>query len=813
MNLILRAVFREYKSVWFKTLCTLIGLVISLSLFIVVELFSYLFQSPAASPQAVIPYTHKIVHTNGFLQTNDLNELFKNKAIRLATPTREVFDVISQNDKVTPVIITGADQFSIIRELAKQTPVNRDELPSIDLLDLNTTILVTKTCTTTTKQIPIRLNNQSLMVTCIELDLPDARLLMDIAQFQRIYPPSNGIDALMIKTTPKDANALERTLATNLPGIKLISLADEQNQQSQWVRSLTYNLKFLALISLIVSTCLMIQFFRFLGKERQPLFSTLFQLGVNQQTIKQLFMIEMLLISIGTVVLALTAATGIAKLSLTTFNQVITMFYFKLNATNVMLHWSIIVKTIIATTVAFGVAYISFFYGQSFGNSNKQVRRVGLVSAIAVPYGLLLITKIPTPITVIIGSILVLFGFFGLSIGCIGFIGHALRRITSHRGIRFKMTRDTLLKDPLSYGAIVFVIALSGGLILSMNIFIKSFSTTVFDWLDTVTFHDVYIQHNANSIQYPVALPPEVIKLTQQLPENVSVSTLQRVPFIFNGLPAQIVFRKDIHDPTRSRFIFKQKLTGPTQANDAFISEPFAAKHNLNLGDTVELNGITKGPVRVAGIVFDFVSEFGQLMTNINQMANANDTIQLHGIAVKAPSNQRDRLQSYMAEASSIPNTLVASQESILATSMQIFHDTFSFTWFVVIITGCIAIFSLVNLMTIVCINRKNELIQLWHIGFNSTALRQIVLAQIALISVVAGGMAVAIGGALYILIVYGIQQPSFNWTIFLAVPWVVVGLTPIVIFGLSQTVGTWFMIITGPALQQERINDVQLDH
>ena len=73
-------------------------------------------------------------------------------------------------------------------------------------------------------------------------------------------------------------------------------------------------------------------------------------------------MIEMLLISIGTVVLALTAATGIAKLSLTTFNQVITMFYFKLNATNIMLHWSIIAKTIIATTVAFGVAYTLVFF-------------------------------------------------------------------------------------------------------------------------------------------------------------------------------------------------------------------------------------------------------------------------------------------------------------------------------------------------------------------------------------------------------------------------------------------------------------------
>ena len=72
-----------------------------------------------------------------------------------------------------------------------------------------------------------------------------------------------------------------------------------------------------------------------------------------------------------------TAATGIAKLSLATFNQVITMFYFKLNATNIMLHWSIIAKTIIATTVAFGVAYISFFMANRLATATNKCDGLG----------------------------------------------------------------------------------------------------------------------------------------------------------------------------------------------------------------------------------------------------------------------------------------------------------------------------------------------------------------------------------------------------------------------------------------------------
>ena len=102
---------------------------------------------------------------------------------------------------------------------------------------------------------------------------------------------------------------------------------------------------------------------------------------------------------------------------------------------------------------------------------------------------------------------------------------------------------------------------------------------------------------------------------------------------------------------------------------------------------------------------------------------------------------------------------------------MKIFNDTFAFTWFVVILTSLIAIFSLVNLLTIVCINRKNELLQLWHVGFNTKQLTRVILAQISVITTIASGISIAIGFSLYALIVYGIQVPTFNWSIFLNIP------------------------------------------
>ena len=55
MSFLLLAIFRDYKQYWFKIMCTILGVIISLSLFIVIELFTYLFAHAFAESQLTVP--------------------------------------------------------------------------------------------------------------------------------------------------------------------------------------------------------------------------------------------------------------------------------------------------------------------------------------------------------------------------------------------------------------------------------------------------------------------------------------------------------------------------------------------------------------------------------------------------------------------------------------------------------------------------------------------------------------------------------------------------------------------------------------
>ncbi len=727
-----------------------------------------------------------------------------------AIPYSEKNDFFSHPDVDKHIIVRGTDRFHVFSEIAKSfTDDEEIETFDFDPFDLSETFLIINSIETgVTLNIFSNLINQSIDVTSIKLDIPEPVLLMDISLFQKLYPPNDSLGAFLFKIDSQKASKISTYLQIEYPDLELLSLKKEQLQQSNWVSSLTYNLKFLAFISLIVSTCLMIQFFRFLGKQREPQFDQLFKLGISKSTIKQLFLIEIGVISLITTILALIFSKVLAQLSLGTFNQLITMFYFRLSATQIHYHWLIILKTFLASITAFSVAYLSYFHGKGFGKNISKVILISLTSILFIFIGLGIIFYYPQRLIVVIAAFSVIAGFFGVCVGSISFIGHSLRRLTNDRFIYFKMARDTLLKDPLSYGAIVFVISLSAGLVISMSIFIHSFSNTIDSWLRSVTFHDVYIQHQSNSIQSPVALPNEVKELTSRAPKSFDISTLYRIPFIYQGLPAQIVFRQNIADPKFSRFIFKERLSGPITNQDIFISEPFSLKHSLNLGDTIYLNGIVDGPLRIAGINYDFVSEFGQITAN-NALYLANyPEMDLHGIAIKAPESDRDLLNQFLIELARYPSVVIASRTSILDATMKIFNDTFAFTWFVVILTSLIAIFSLVNLLTIVCINRKNELLQLWHVGFNTKQLTRVILAQISVITTIASGISIAIGFSLYALIVYGIQVPTFNWSIFLQIPWLLIIIAPIFVILLSIVIGLIFMTVVGHKLGKGHVNE-----
>ena len=148
------------------------------------------------------------------------------------------------------------------------------------------------------------------------------------------------------------------------------------------------------------------------------------------------------------------------------------------------------------------------------------------------------------------------------------------------------------------------------------------------------------------------------------------------------------MFRSNIHDPDYSRFIFKERLNGPFSNADVIFTEPFAMKHQLKVGDKLFLNGILASNVRIVGISYDFVSEFGQIIAD-NQLPHLQPE-QLHGIAINASSDEQ--VTSILSKLSQINGVNVTTRQGIIDASMAIFNDTL-FTWFVVLLTAGIAIF------------------------------------------------------------------------------------------------------------------------
>jgi len=315
-----------------------------------------------------------------------------------------VHDFFSHPDFNQHVIVRGTDRFHVVSEIAKRfDPRENVETFEFDPFDLSESFLLSNALETGQRMsVFSNLINKHIDVTIINVDIPEPVLLMDISLFQLLYPPNHSIDALLFKLSNKEANKIDLYLKKKQPKMELLSLKEDQLQQSNWVSSLTYNLKFLAFISVIVSTCLMIQFFRFLGKQREPQFEQLYKLGISQKKIKQLFVVEVGIIAAITTILALIVAKLIAQLSLGTFNQLITMFYFRLSATQIYYHWSIIVKTILASTIAFGVSYFSYFYGKKFGLFLPTVIKISVISIGVVMMGLLIIFSFPERLLVVV---------------------------------------------------------------------------------------------------------------------------------------------------------------------------------------------------------------------------------------------------------------------------------------------------------------------------------------------------------------------------------------------------------------------------
>ena len=344
-------------------------------------------------------------------------------------------------------------------------------------------------------------------------------------------------------------------------------------------------------------------------------------------------------------------------------------------------------------------------------------------------------------------------------------IGSALKKISKQTLWRFKISAESFTHAWQHLAIITFVLALSLGLIFAMLLYVNSFKASVTQWLDFNIKHDVYIQHKDSTLSRSFPIHPSTLK---ELRKDIKIHPHQeiiRIKSQWNSLPLTLNFisnlEKENHQNLKEGRLIKNAKT------ELYITEQFAIKHQKKLGDKLHFEGISDQTKQIVGILYDYSSEFPSAFLDINSYLGSKD---IHGVAVTFSQDQEKQLQK-LIQKNKKWQLSIQDKKGLKQQSIDIFNETFAFTWFIIILTSSLCFFSLLNLLTLIKEERRKEFETLKLIGANKNERLKILTLQVQLILIISSILGLCLGFSLYHIIVNGLQKLSFAWTLFLDIP------------------------------------------
>ena len=770
MKLILLALVRDYKHYWGKTLFTLTGFILSLTLFLVIELFVDLLKD-AQKSLTISTITHRVMNKNGKLSTPLIQNILNKTDINEWVCQEKAQDIWTKDQTYNVQVSAYNSHKDLIKILKNQTKsnikINKEDWSKWQnkgLRNLVFLIASSKEKKVTEHLIKSEITKKQISIIQIPKEKKGPNIaFMDLALFEDFYSTKNYLSAIGITIKKENEEKIKKQLKTINPQLTIESINIHQEKKINWLQSLNYNLKFLALIALVVSISLSLQCFNFIQDKRKKLIQTLLLIGVKPRYLNQTKALELLIIGTITTLLAIIFAVIIAKLSLDIFNQFIRTFYFHMDAKTIIITSTLIIKAFCITTIAFGLSYLSIKR-----KPNPPSLGILLLISLTILSGQLYIIYFTMDkIIGIIGTIITLATLLIISICISALIPYGLKKIKTPTFWRFKLASESMQKAWQDFGTVCFGMALAIGLIFSMLIYVNSFKASFTNWLNATLTNDIYIQNRWSTIQNSLPIDKKTVAKIKNLFNKESIQTISKFKLEWNKNPITInaITNYYSHLPDDSTFKSKDKSLG--QKNTIIVSEAFQLKLNKSLNDTILIPGITKKSLHIAGITYDYVSEFGTIFIP-KELLTSPAQAPIHGIAIKRID------QKTLIKLNTIgrkENLSIQNQGEIKQESQDIFDDTFKFIWFIVGLNSLLTLFSLMNLITLINSKRKKELQKIWLLGANQKELTNIVLSHVKIIILISSLLALVIGFSLYICLVYGIQKPTFSWTIFMNIP------------------------------------------
>jgi putative ABC transport system permease protein len=614
----------------------------------------------------------------------------------------------------------------------------------------------------------------------------ESLVLTDIASAQDLFMMAGRLSRIDLTLSDREVEQIGAILPAS---VELVEVNDQSATIEQMTQAFELNLSALSLLALIVGTFLIYNTITFSIVQRRGLIGTLRCLGVTRRQIFTLVLSEAAVTSLIGALLGLGLGIALGRGLVGLITQSINDLYFVMTVRSFQLNPIVLLKGALLGIGATLLAALAPAFEATATEPRSVLRRSSIEEGFialaprATLFGLLLLVLSLGLLLLPSNSLFFAFaGLFGLVIGCaacvplltIALLNGLQKLIGRLFGLLGRMAARDVVASLSRTSIAIAALMIAVSVIIGVGTMVGSFRTTVVDWLDQTIQADIYVatpSHTANRVDSAISLA--TVESLSELPGIVGRSIIRNV--LVNG-PAGPVQLIAVEQSGQQSQLARDFLAGdPNQAWDALpegaiiISEPFSYRSGLGLGDQLSLRS-DQGEQRfpIVGVIYDYSSDRGSIFMarSVYQRYWQDEQISSVSFYVAPNSDIEGLIEQMYQQVGEREELVISSNRGLRAGTLEVFDRTFAITSVLQLLATIVAFIGILSALMALQLERAQHLGVLRAIGLTPRQLWAMVLSQTSLMGLIAGVLAMPLGIALSLILIYVINRRSFGWTL-----------------------------------------------
>lgn len=630
----------------------------------------------------------------------------------------------------------------------------------------------------------------------------DGVLITDIATAQEVLGRVGKLDRIDLIVPEAAAKSTITSIAALLPpSARIETAAARTGAVNEMTAAFSLNLTALSLLALVVGMFLIYNTVTFSVIQRRPVLGTLRALGMTRTEIYLLILLEALVLGLIGTLLGLVLGVLMGRGAVQLVTQTVNDLFFVVAVREIELPLFTLLKGgVIGVFAALLGAAIPAYEATSVEPAGALKRSdIEDRARQALPWlsvGGVLLLLLGLALLIPEWNLVVAFiGLFAVILG--GALLTPLLTLAMMQGVAWlegqrlgiiaRMAPRTVIRSLSRTAVAVAALMVAVSVIIGVGVMIGSFRNTVEAWLEDVLQADIFISPpSLSGSQLVATLDPTLATKLSALPGITRLATNRTVEVVALLTPPAAGTDEIVEATTPIRLVvLSDDLAGADRnyrsargdwqetwqavvGGGVIINEPMANRFDLTVGDQLAIQtdrGVQNFPI--VGVAVDFdVRPVVTLYDPVYRQFWDDSAISAIALFVAPGFDVEEKVNEIRATFGGEQSLLVRSNRGTRQGALEVFDRTFAITVALQLLATLVAFIGILSTLMSLQLERSREIGVLRATGMTRRQLWRLSMLETGLIGSSAGLIAMPMGLALAIILIYIINLRSFGWTL-----------------------------------------------